>query len=226
MRRMLAVMAHQRSNPTRRAFPGVSAAALGGLPAQSAHLPADLRSRRADPLGHRSRRRAVARRTGVARALPRLQNRPGERSVHPRQPAGNATQSRSRKYGRRSNATPDASASEPAHLPNPRLQAASDAAAPWDSRTAPLGYVCCLARSGELTVSPPACTSSNGLAFAGSGTEPIVAETYRRRLWKAGGMRPRRRRSFARRWKKRRHKRWKTSTGNRHRARTPGEPPW
>lgn len=55
---------------------------------------------------------------------------------------------------------------------------------PNDARTAPVGYVCCLAPDGALTRVAQDLYFPNGLAFTPDGAELVIAETYRHRLWK------------------------------------------
>jgi gluconolactonase len=55
---------------------------------------------------------------------------------------------------------------------------------PGDSRREPSGYVCCRAASGEVHVIARELYFPNGLAFTADGSELVVAETYRQRLWR------------------------------------------
>lgn len=55
---------------------------------------------------------------------------------------------------------------------------------PNDGRTEPRGYVCCLTPAGRLSVIARDLYFANGLAFTADGTELIIAETYRQRLWR------------------------------------------
>jgi gluconolactonase len=55
---------------------------------------------------------------------------------------------------------------------------------PGDSRLEPTGYICCLSASGELTKIADGLYFPNGLALTDEGRGLVVAETYRRRLWK------------------------------------------
>lgn len=55
---------------------------------------------------------------------------------------------------------------------------------PNDARTEPDGYVCCLAPEGGLCRIAEGLFFPNGLALTPDGTELVVAETYRHRLWR------------------------------------------
>jgi len=53
---------------------------------------------------------------------------------------------------------------------------------PGDSRTEPLGYVCCLPAGGRAYKIATGLYFPNGLSFAGEML--YIAETYRQRLWR------------------------------------------
>lgn len=55
---------------------------------------------------------------------------------------------------------------------------------PGDSRTEPLGYVCCLRPNGGVHRIATGMYFPNGLALGADGRTLIVAETYRHRLWR------------------------------------------
>ena len=55
---------------------------------------------------------------------------------------------------------------------------------PGDSRHESTGYVCCLSTSGELTKIADRLYFPNGLAVVDEGQGLVVAETFRRRLWR------------------------------------------
>jgi gluconolactonase len=55
---------------------------------------------------------------------------------------------------------------------------------PNDGRTEPVGYVCCLTPEGHLSRIADGLYFANGLAFTADGSELVVAETYRHRLWR------------------------------------------
>ena len=55
---------------------------------------------------------------------------------------------------------------------------------PGDSRTAPTGSIWSRSAGGVLTLIADQLYFPNGLAFTPDGTELIVAETYRHRLWR------------------------------------------
>jgi gluconolactonase len=55
---------------------------------------------------------------------------------------------------------------------------------PGDSRQNPVGYVCLALRSGGCCRIADGLRFPNGLAFSPDGTELVVAETYRHRLWR------------------------------------------
>lgn len=55
---------------------------------------------------------------------------------------------------------------------------------PGDSKDEPTGYICCLKLNGTVTKIADGLYFPNGLAFADRGHTLIVAETFRRRLWK------------------------------------------
>lgn len=55
---------------------------------------------------------------------------------------------------------------------------------PGDSRQDPTGFVCCLSSAGAVSIIADQLFFPNGLAFTADGTELIVAETYRQRLWR------------------------------------------
>jgi gluconolactonase len=55
---------------------------------------------------------------------------------------------------------------------------------PGDSRTEPSGYICCLAPDGKTSIIADRLHFPNGLAFTADGTELVLAETYRQRLWR------------------------------------------
>ena len=55
---------------------------------------------------------------------------------------------------------------------------------PGASRHEPTGTVRCLKPDGETSVIADGLYFPNGLAFAADGSELLVAETYRRRLWR------------------------------------------
>ncbi|MGD0774779.1 MAG: SMP-30/gluconolactonase/LRE family protein [Candidatus Solibacter sp.] len=57
---------------------------------------------------------------------------------------------------------------------------------PGDSRTEPLGYVCCLRPDASLHKIATSLYFPNGLALVDGGRTLIVAETYRHRLWRGG----------------------------------------
>jgi gluconolactonase len=55
---------------------------------------------------------------------------------------------------------------------------------PGGSRDTPVGYVCCVEPGGLTKKVGVDIQFPNGLAFSADGSELIVAETYRHRLWK------------------------------------------
>lgn len=55
---------------------------------------------------------------------------------------------------------------------------------PGTSRREPTGYVCVLTAAGEVRKIADGLYFPNGLAFSADGTELVIAETYRHRLWK------------------------------------------
>lgn len=55
---------------------------------------------------------------------------------------------------------------------------------PGTSRQEPTGYVCVLTAAGEVRKIADGMYFPNGLAFNADGTELVIAETYRHRLWK------------------------------------------
>jgi gluconolactonase len=55
---------------------------------------------------------------------------------------------------------------------------------PGGDTEAPAGYVCCLRADGALTKVAEGMVFPNGLAFTDGGRTLVVAETYRRRLWR------------------------------------------
>jgi gluconolactonase len=55
---------------------------------------------------------------------------------------------------------------------------------PGDSRQEPTGYICCLSLEGAVSVIARDLYFPNGLAFTADGSELVVAETYRQRLWR------------------------------------------
>ena len=57
---------------------------------------------------------------------------------------------------------------------------------PGDSRTEPTGYICVLHDCSEVKKIGSGFYFCNGLAFTPEGSELIVAETYRQRLWRGG----------------------------------------
>jgi len=55
---------------------------------------------------------------------------------------------------------------------------------PGGSEQEPVGYVCCLTPSGELTRVAEGLLFPNGLALVAGGEALVVAETHRHRLWR------------------------------------------
>ncbi len=55
---------------------------------------------------------------------------------------------------------------------------------PNDGRQEPLGYICSLGLDGVVTCVASGLYFANGLAFTADGSELVIAETYRQRLWR------------------------------------------